>query len=525
MKSTLYYGGDIITLENETIAEAVFVENGMIQAVGSLKELEKLKTKDTKIVNLEEKTMLPSFIDAHSHITAYAATLAYVNLKDVKSFDKLKETLLAFKEKAQLKDDDWLIGFGYDHNYFKEKRHPDKMILDNFQISNPILISHASGHMGVLNSKGLQLFGINQDSKNPDGGRIGRIENTNEPNGYLEEKAFIGLKEKMPSINKEKKIELMEKAQKIYASYGITTIQDGLTGRKELQMLKESNLFLDIVAYIDVNKNPELLQENKEILNCYKNHLRIGGMKLICDGSPQGKTAWLTKPYENSNDSGYAVYSDEQVTKFFEKALQENIQILVHCNGDAAAEQFIRCYKKAKETVNLNNAIRPVMIHAQLLRTDMLEQIKKLQIIPSYFVAHTYFWGDVHIKNLGKRAYSISPAHSSEQLNICYTFHEDSPVIEPDMFQTIWCAVNRITKEGKTIGEQEKVTPLQALKAVTIHAAYQYFEENKKGSIAKGKNADFIIVSENPLKIDPMKIKEIQVLKTIANDKVVFSRL
>ena len=164
------------------------------------------------------------------------------------------------------------------------------------------------------------------------------------------------------------------------------------------------------------------------------------------------------------------------------------------------------------------------MIHSQLLRKDLLPLIKELNIIPSYFVAHTFYWGDTHIKNLGKRAYSISPLKSSSELNIIYTLHQDTPVIMPNMLETIWCATNRITKNGVSIGKDEIVKPLDAIKAVTINASYQYFEENIKGSIKIGKQANFVILSQNPLKIPTSEIKNIEVLKTIKLDKIIFEK-
>lgn len=201
------------------------------------------------------------------------------------------------------------------------------------------------------------------------------------------------------------------------------------------------------------------------------------------------------------------------------------MQILVHCNGDAASQQFIDQYEVAKERTHSNNNIRPVMIHAQLLAEDQLDDLKALGIMPSFFVAHVYYWGDVHIKNYGmERASKISLAKSAQDKGILYTFHQDSPVIEPNMLETIWCAVNRITKNGVLLGEEERVSPLDALKAVTKNAAYQYFEEDIKGTLKEGKLADLVILDKNILKVDPMEIKDIQVLETIKEGETIFKK-
>ena len=196
------------------------------------------------------------------------------------------------------------------------------------------------------------------------------------------------------------------------------------------------------------------------------------------------------------------------------------MQILAHCNGDKAAEQYINAIKN----IDLKNE-RPVMIHAQLLDTDQLEDVKKCHIIPSFFVAHTYYWGDTHIKNFGiKRASKISPLKSAINKNIIFTLHQDSPVIEPNMFETIWCAVNRKTKSNVILGKKEQISVLDAVKAVTINAAYQYFEEDKKGSIKEGKIANLIIVDKNPLKIEKDKIREIKILETIKEGQTLYNR-
>ena len=207
--------------------------------------------------------------------------------------------------------------------------------------------------------------------------------------------------------------------------------------------------------------------------------------------------------------------------KYIKRAIDEDKQILAHCNGDAAAEQYLKVYEKLK----CDKDIRPVMIHAQMLRADQLPRLKKVGMIPSFFVAHVYHWGDTHIKNLGlERASQISLAKSALENKILFTFHQDSPVIEPNMLETIWCAVNRKTKNGVILGENQRISPIDALKAVTINAAYQYFEEDIKGSIETGKQADFVILNENPIEVEPDKIKDIIVLETIKNGEVIYKK-
>ena len=520
----VYYNGTIITLGKKENVEAVLIENGKIREVGNKEEIFKLiNCEEVEKVDLKGKCLMPSFIDAHSHITSLAQTLGIAQLEKCLDFEEIIKTMKKFKNENNKKDSEWIIGFGYDNNFLKEKTHPTRQDLDKISKENPVMITHKSGHMGVVNTKALEILEINENTKTPEGGVIGREEGTQIPNGYLEESAFINATQKTQLNTKEQMMELIKKAEKIYASYGITTVQDGITKQNEFDILKtmaDNNMLdLDIVSYIDIKNSKELVKNNIDLVGRYYNNYKIGGYKLFLDGSPQGRTAWMSKPYEGEKEyKGYPIYTDEQVEKYVKTALEENMQLITHCNGDSAAEQLIETYEK----INTTNTYRPVMIHAQLVRKDQLKRMKKINMIPSFFVAHVYYWGDIHIKNFGKRAYEISPIKSAIEENLIYTMHQDTPVLQPNMFETIWCAVKRITQKGIELGKEQKITVLEAIKGVTINCAYQYFEENEKGSIEKEKNADFIIIDKNPLEIDIDDIKNIKILYTIKNGKVVY---
>ncbi len=528
MSKQIYYNGPIITMdENYMFPEAILVENGTIKNVGTKNYIFNLKDSNTKVINLKNKTLMPSFIDSHSHITALASTLNLVPLNAVKSFNDIINRLKDFKEKHNLEKDEWILGFGYDHNDLPNKIHPTKDILDMASSNNPILIVHTSGHIGVLNSLALKKLNITCESKDIEGGYIGRIKNSLEPNGYLEENAFMSCSKNIPKPNIKCSLAFLKKAQEIYLSYGITTCQDGFVKEEEFKILKHASdtksLKLDVIGYVDLEKSKFLMDNNKDYKKNYINRFKLGGYKIFLDGSPQGKTAWLTKPYENSGDYlGYPIYKDYNVLKHVETSLKEDLQLLAHCNGDAAADQLIKAFNHV--SLEKYNDIRPVMIHAQTVRYDQIDKMKKFNIMPSYFVAHTYYWGDTHIENLGKeRAFRISPSKTTLEKDLRFTFHQDTPVIIPNMLETVWCAVNRITKNGVSLGENERISVLDALKAVTINAAFQYFEEDTKGSISEGKLADLIILDKNPLDVSPIDIKGIKVLETIKEGQVLYS--
>lgn len=327
-------------------------------------------------------------------------------------------------------------------------------------------------------------------------------------------------------------VELALLGQGIYIKNGITTAQDGATDRATMKLFKnladQNKLKLDIVAYPEVAHNPDDMWVDEQYTKHYHNRLKIGGYKMFLDGSPQGKTAWMTEPYEGEESyKGYPWYEDEQVKQYVMKAVNDNVQLLTHCNGDAASDQLLNNYEAViQESDSPNkNHLRPVMIHCQTVRNDQLDKMVDLAMIPSIFNAHTYYWGDVHLKNLGDaRGRRVSPAKSAFDRGLVVNFHQDAPVVKPDMLHSIWCGVNRITRKGKKIGPEERVSVYNALKAVTINAAYAYFEEDQKGSIKHGKVADFVILDENPLKVDQRNIKDIVVLETVKDGEGVYTK-
>ena len=220
MSDMIFYNGDIITMDDiNKSCEAIFVRDGKILKVGSSSEVMNLRTNDTEVIDLKGKTLMPGFIDPHSHVTAYAQTMATASLRDCKSMSDIVNTLKAFKEKKGIKDD-WIVGVGYDHNMLVEKRHPNKFDLDVDFGDCPVMISHASGHMGVANSKALELMDIDENTVAATGGIIGRVEGTNEPDGYLEENAFINRTGVMLNQSIEKKEKLFEEAQYDYLRNG-----------------------------------------------------------------------------------------------------------------------------------------------------------------------------------------------------------------------------------------------------------------------------------------------------------------
>lgn len=509
----IYINGDFITLENDNI-EALATENDKIIKTGSKAEILEVADANTEIIDLKGNTLMPSFIDAHSHIFALAKSLMQISIDGLISIEEIKNCLDKYKKENIT--DGWIIVNGYDNNILKNRQHITKKELDQIFPNTPVIIENKSRHNGIANSEALEKLGITKTTADPEGGRIIFDK------GLLEENAFIDSLKKIPLPKIEEIINAFKEAQEIYSSHGITMAQEGVITNELAKIYKlladKHEIFLDVVAYMDYRNVDEIKKEYSKFINKYNNNFKIGGIKIFLDGSPQAKTAWLREAYANEPEYyGYRIMKDEDVEEILENSKESNLQILAHCNGDKAAEQYINAIKK------VSGLKRPVMIHAQLLGLDQLPDVKKYNIIPSFFISHIYYFGDIHIKNLGmKRAEHISPAGSSLKKNILFTFHQDTPVIEPDMFETIWCAVNRTTRDGKVLGEDEKISVLEAIKTVTINAAYQYGEEEIKGSLKAGKNADFIIVDKNPLKVAKDELRNIKILETIKDGKVIW---
>ncbi len=537
----VFFGGDIITMVGDTpqYAEAVVVQGGKISFTGTSAEAMNVAGAGHEMINLEGKTMLPGFIDGHAHFANFAAQAIGAQLlpppdagaKDIPTIISLLKEWNTPENRALT---GWIFGTGFDDSVLEEKRFPTKQDLDEVTTEYPIIIIHISGHFASVNSKGLEVLGITGDTPNPEGGIIRRESNSNEPNGVLEELAAIPyMLDAITPKSEEAILQFFNAGQEMALSFGYTTAQEGRAmGNNDMliAMAEAGRLKLDVVSYVDylfVDKYMSTKWNSKN----YDNHFRIGGMKLTLDGSPQGRTAWRTQPYlippdgASKDYAGYpAIPKDDDVTAIYEKAFQNNWQTLTHANGDAAMDQMIRTLKPLVEKFG-NEDRRFVLIHGQYIREDQLDDYKDLDIITSLFPLHTFYWGDWHKQIIGEElGNKISPVRTALKKGIKITIHTDAPVALPNLMRVVWTAVNRTSRSGAIIGENERLTPYEALKAITDWSAYQHFEEDNKGTLEKGKIADLVILDKNPLKVMPDAIKDIQVVETIKDGETVFKK-
>lgn len=541
--ANLYFNGNIITMDTDEpmYAEAIVEQDGKIAFVGTLKKAEK-QFSNLNRIDLKGKTLLPGFIDPQSHFGMVSNTMGQVDLNPkpvgtVKNIDDILAELKKYKEEKNIPDGEWIFGWGYDDGELAEKRHPTKKDIDKVLPNNPVYLQHTSGHMGVANSLALKELKVNAETKNPEGGNIQRFPNTQDPTGLVQETAMYPFVQLMLEKSASKQAEFFETTQEYYASNGITTAQDGMTDRNTIHFFQSQadagKLKIDLISLAGYSELESNIRDASLSFKKYKNGFKVQGTKIVADGSPQGKTAYFTKPFLTEvpgcfhDCRGLPSLTQEALNKLFVTAYKNDNQLFIHCNGDATVDMIISAHENACKKLNqpLDKDRRTIIIHAQFARPDQLVTFKKYNMEPSFFTNHAYFWGDVHVKNLGKeRAYFLSPLASSIKLGLKPTNHSDATVTPIDPIFTIWTAVNRVSRSGATIGAAERVSPYQAIKAITINAAYEFYEENLKGTLTKGKLADFVILDKNPLNVKPMEIKGIKILETIKEGKSIFAR-
>lgn len=538
--ATVYYNGDIITMQGESpqYAEVLVVEDGKIAFVGRKEEADK-KYELAKKIDLKGKTLLPGFIDGHAHFDNFSTQAIGAKIlpppdAGAKNIPTLINILKEWNTPENRALTGWIFGIGFDDSVLDEKRFPTKYDLDEVSTDFPIMIIHISGHFAVVNSKGLEKLGIDSNTEDPEGGII-RREGNNEPNGVLEELAAIpNYAKALTPASPEAAEQFFEAGQAMALSYGYTTAQEGRTMKYNHEGLVKNaeagKLKLDVVSYIDYAFADELMDSKWNSKN-YNNHYRIGGMKITLDGSPQGRTAWRTQPYlipPDGAEPGYkgypAIPEDSVVTALYKKAFKNNWQVLTHTNGDAAMDQMIRTMKPAAEEFG-NNDRRSVMIHGQYVREDQLDSFKELDVIASLFPLHTFYWGDWHKQIIGDSLGNfISPTRTALNKGLRITIHTDAPVALPNLMRMVGISVERKSRSGEVIGADEKLTPYEALKGITDWSAYQHFEEDTKGTLEAGKIADLVILDKNPLKVPEEEIKNIIVLETYKEGVQVYKK-
>jgi hypothetical protein len=536
---TIYIGGNIITInDDQPIVEALAVKDGKIVALGQRAEIENTnKGVDTKVVDLNGKTLLPGFLDAHSH---YINSLMVANQAQVyappsgpgKDIPSIIATIKKFVAEQDIKDGELIIAYGYDDTVMPEGRLLNRDDLDAAFPNNPVRVDHVSMHGTVMNSLALEKYGYSADTITPPGGVIVRDE-ANKPFGLIMESAFLQALEMSEPMTLQQEISASKAGQKLYAEAGITTAHEGATHFDNFKTIKRASdagiNIIDIIAYPFITDVDKVLAELPiEKWGVYENKFKVGGVKITIDGSPQGRTARFSTPYlaggPNGEEDwfGELTFPQNIVNDMVKKVYELGVPLNLHANGDAAIDAFFSAHEYAAAG-DLEKDRQITMIHAQFTREDQIPKYVQYNIRPSFYTLHTYYFAEAHLNNRGKAQTDyISPMRDAIDAGIHPTNHTDFVVAPLDQMFMLWSAVNRISRSGSEIGIDQRVTVMEGLKSMTIWVAEQYGEQDSKGSIEVGKLADLVILSEDPLTVKPMAIKDIQILETIKEGNTIY---
>jgi predicted amidohydrolase YtcJ len=551
----IFHGGPILTMEaGLPRVEALAVAQGRILAVGSEAEVMARRGDGTEVVDLAGRALLPGFIDAHGHFANALQVVDWANIQrppagPVASIADLQMVLREHVASHPVAKGEWVIAYGYDPDGFSDGRPLDKADLDALFPDNPVMVIHNSNHGAVLNSRALALAGYDATTPDPAGGVIVRRPGSTEPAGLVMETAFLPLFIHMPQPSDDERLSRFAAAQRLYTSKGITTVQDGATVAGDLGLFQraahEGALQVDLVLLPLVVEVPGMLRERfpefhgetlelpqpaLDAFGSYHDHLKLQGIKLLVDGSPQGKTAFWGQPLLTPGPNGEAkwrgqpLFPPEQLNEAVARLSAQGLQLFAHCNGDAAIDMMVEACRRAG--LKPEHDHRTVIIHSQFMAPGQLEQYVELGLHPSFFTVHAFFFGDVHIANLGlERASGMSPMASAMAKGLHASNHNDFSVTPIEPMRMCETAMTRRSRTGVVLGAAECVSAEAALRALTIEAAWQIREEDSKGSLAAGKRADLVILDRDPTAVAPEQLNDIEVVATLKDGACVFGAL
>lgn len=538
---TVFRNAAIITVDDHhPRAQALAVKDGRIVGVGDERGILKRWGPGAKIIDLGGKVMTPGFVDGHSHIGELVGTWRLADLSPApvgvtRSIADIQRVMRDDVASHTRPADELVVGLGYDDSLLAERRHPTRAELDAAAPAQPVCIIHVSGHLARCNSAALARFRLDRNTPDPKGGRLGR-DAAGELDGGFEEQALGVILAAMPAPPPAEAARILDEIQTYYASLGYTTAQDGQTSSGLPMLLaaqKAGTLKIDIASYPKWTLIDDMVaRQGIQIGGGYVGRLKFAGVKISADGSPQGKTAFLTQPYvhppvgQPASYRGFPTVPPDELAALYKTFMGRGWQVQTHCNGDACIDMLLAAVRGAYAANPEARKTRPVVIHAQVTRTDQVKAYADLGVFPSFFAEHTYYWGDWHrTETLGPdRAAGISPTGEALRQGVHFSLHTDAPVVPPDPLHALWSAVNRVTRSGYVLGPSQRIAPMDALRALTIWPAWQHFDEASRGSLEVGKLADLVVLDGNPLTVDPKAIRDIRVVMTFKDGQMIYQR-
>jgi len=549
-KDRIYVSGQILTMEDELPkVEAMYVKDGKIAGLGSNQQMLNFQTADTEIVDLRNKVILPGFIDSHSHI---ALSAFFHNMVDLSGFThgSNKQVWDYFKKYIKSrKPGEIIIGKGIDSILVDDLVLPTIQFLDKVSPNNPVILISQSMHTYWANSLAFEAVGVNKDTKAPsESSFYGKDADGNLSGIIIEQQAFLPfldyLKEHV--LTAENMVSSTVASVKQYAKNGNTTVVSaGLTINDEKPLRfyehlasKDSNMINSLLTLAGIFPDREpyprhfiyirfdrlfLLPEEKSIDDFFN----IIGVKHWYDGSPYTGSMYLSEPYKNSELSqkdlqlaldhrGEALVSEEQLQQFIIEHHNKGWQIAIHAQGDQANEEVLRAFENTG--LDFSNS-RHRLEHCVLLSSSSMDRLKRLNLFPNFHINHLLYYGDALKKELlgEERANQILAIGSAKKAGLKYAMHADQPMFESKPLRLIQTAVERKTTAGEIIATDQRITIIDALKAMTINGAYSINMEDEIGSLKEGKYADFVVLDKNPLDIPTSELENINILETYIN--------
>ena len=528
-------GGTIYTMDMERPkAEAIAIQNGRIVHVGDMAGARAFSSSRTEAIDLKGRIALPGFVECHSHVSMAARWLSQVEV-DCQSLRSIQEIIEALRAKAsQLPPGKWLLGFNYDESQLIEKRYLNRSDLDQVSKERPIWVRHFNFHVHAVNTAALRASGISSSTPDPPDGEICR-DVSGEPNGVLKEFASLLVRKSVPAGTVDEICSHLRNVGKVYLPVGVTSVVEGglglLSGVNEIratERILETGEFpfrYGAAIYYPFWKELREGTELSPIWNRDSEWVRLFAVKLFRDGGLFTGPA-LSAPARSQNKSGdrYLLFSKEDFEKMVLDAHGKGWQVWTHANGDLAIQTTLDAYEAAMKAFHRPDP-RHRLEHCQLPTEEQLDRMATLGVLPSFFPAHIWHWGDRHVANLGPgRAARLSPMNSALKRGLRVGMHNDAPFTPMEPLIQVSSAVLRRSKTGEVLGEEQRISVGEALKAVTLGNAYLGFEEGTKGSFKEGKLGDVVVLEADPFKVNPQEIKDIPVALTIVGGKIVYKK-
>lgn len=534
--------GKIVTMNSEQpVVEAVAVKDGKFVKVGKNEDVLSLKDKDTVVVDLEGKLVVPGFNDSHMHLVNYGYGLQNVKLTGVKNIDEIVERVKNFIVEKNISKGKWIRGRGWNHDYFVgEKVFPTRYDLDRISTEHAIVLTRACGHVAIANSKAMELAGIDKNTPKVEGGHFDVDEN-GEPLGIFRENALDLVYDAFPKPEVEDIKRMLLDAIRDANKCGITSVGtddfETLPG-KDYERVMAAYKELKAEGKLSLRVNEQCLLQNMGRLKGFldKGYMtgqgdeffRIGPLKLLADGSLGARTAALTRPYADCPETcGLPVFTQEELDALVELGHSKGMNIAVHCIGNKIMYMTLEAYEKALKKYPREDH-RHGIVHCQITDEPLLQKFKELNAIA--YIQPIFLDYDWHIvkdrvgADLERTSYNWKTMIDK---GIHIACGSDAPVESFDVLNGIYEAVTRKDLKGEPEGgwlPEQKLTVHEALYGFTMGGAYATFEENSKGSIEEGKLADMVVLERDIFEIPGEEIKDTEIKMTVFGGKVVYEK-